>query len=263
MNIHDFQRKKNAEQKITLLTCYDYLSAQIIENTTIDAVLVGDSVAMVVHGYPSTTHATLEMMATHTAAVARGIKTKFIIADLPFMSYRRSLSATCTAVTKLIQAGAHAVKLEGADGNIATIQHLVASGVPVIGHIGLTPQSVNMLGGHKIQGKDASAASHLISNALALEQAGCFALVIECVPWPLAEEISQQLTIPTIGIGAGPHVSGQILVLTDLLGLQHDFKPKFLKTYINTHALWQDAINSYAAEVSNAKYPRIDEHSYC
>ena len=191
--------------------------------------LVGDSVAMVVHGYPNTLAATTDMMVTHTEAVAKGIKTKFIVSDLPFLSYRKSRDVAYAAIERLMRAGAHAVKLEGANGNLELIRHVVESGVPVMGHIGLTPQSVHALSGHKVQGYEKQVADDLCAQAQALEQAGVFAIVLECVPWALAQRITQQLTIPTIGIGAGPHTDGQVLVWHDFLGIQNEFKPKFSK----------------------------------
>jgi 3-methyl-2-oxobutanoate hydroxymethyltransferase len=257
----DFRKKKNAGEKITMLTCYDYTSAAIVNKTSIDCLLVGDSLAMTMHGFRDTISATVEMMALHTAAVVRGAPDKFIIGDLPFLSYRSSLNENMAAVRALMQAGAHAVKLEGASGNAEFIAHLVHSGVPVMGHLGLTPQFVNQLGGYKVQGKTEAAARRILEEALALEKAGCFALVLECVPVALAEEISKSLKIPTIGIGAGSGTDGQVLVFQDLLGLNTDFKPKFVKRFIDGAALLTQAIEDYAAAVKAKEFP-AHEHSF-
>jgi 3-methyl-2-oxobutanoate hydroxymethyltransferase len=233
MNVLDFYKKKVSKIKISMITCYDYTSALILSDTTIDCLLVGDSVAMTMHGYKDTLSATLEMMHFHTSAVSRGAGNKFIVSDLPFMTYRKSLSKNVSAAQHLIQAGAHAVKLEGVVGNEKLIRHLTESGIPVMGHLGLTPQFINVLGGYKVQGKTHESAEHLKADALLLQQSGCFAVVLECVPINVAKEISELLAIPTIGIGAGPYTDGQVLVFQDLLGLNPSFKPKFVKAFIN------------------------------
>lgn len=262
MNIQDFKRKKDQKKKISMLTCYDYPSARIVAESTIDCVLVGDSVAMVVHGYETTIHATMDMMVMHTEAVSRGLKSQFLISDLPFLSYRSNLSETIHNVKRLIQAGAHAIKLEGADQDaLQTIQHLVKSGVPVMGHIGLTPQSVHQLGGFKVQGKQASDAARLIEEAQALEQAGCFAIVLECIPQAVAQAITEMLKIPTIGIGASVATDGQVLVWHDLLGLQTDFRPKFVKQFTQGKDVMLSAINIYAEQVHQANFP-TEEHAF-
>ncbi|MDI1353055.1 MAG: 3-methyl-2-oxobutanoate hydroxymethyltransferase, partial [bacterium] len=198
MNIHDFKRKKQESNKISMLTCYDYPSACTIAQTQVDCVLVGDSVAMAVHGHKTTLDATIEMMVLHTQAVARGLNKQFLVADLPFLSHKISQAHTVKDVKKLLQAGAHAVKIEGADSDTCeTIAYLVTAGIPVMGHIGLTPQSIHQLGGYKIQGKNQAQAELLLKQAKALEQNGCFALVIECVPQQLSQDITNALTIPT------------------------------------------------------------------
>ena len=244
-----------------MVTCYDYTSALLVNKTNVDCLLVGDSLAMTMHGFPSTVQATVELMAHHTAAVVRGAKDKFIVGDLPFMSYRKSLSDNVNAVMSIMQAGAHAVKLEGASGNTGFIQHLADSGVPVMGHIGLTPQFVNILGGYHVQGKTDDSAKRLLEEAYALQEAGCFALVLECVPTELAATITKELKIATIGIGAGPQTDGQVLVFQDLLGLNTEFKPKFVKQYLNGAELVTDAIDSYVAEVKKGVFPDAD-HSF-
>lgn len=262
MKIQDFKRKKEEQQKIAMLTCYDYPSACTIAESNIDCVLVGDSVAMVVHGYDNTIMATMDMMVLHTQAVARGLKQQFLITDLPFLSHKLSIAQTVTNVSSLLRAGAHAIKIEGGDADTCnTIAYLVNAGVPVMGHIGLTPQSIHQLGGFKVQGKSQEQAELLLQQALNLEQAGCFALVIECVPQQLAQTISEALTIPTIGIGAGTHTDGQVLVWHDLLGLQTNFNPKFVKRYTQGKEVFLEAINQYAQQVRQVSFPSA-EHSF-
>ncbi|GGI89018.1 3-methyl-2-oxobutanoate hydroxymethyltransferase [Legionella impletisoli] len=262
MKIQDFKRKKEQQEKISVLTCYDYPSACIIAESKIDCVLVGDSVAMVVHGHETTINATMEMMVLHTAAVARGLKTQFLIADIPFLAHRASREQTIENVKQLLQAGAHAVKIEAADPEVCeTIRYLATAGVPVMGHIGLTPQSIHQLGGYRVQGKQEEKALCLIKEAKALEDAGCFAIVLECVPQTLAAHITAELTIPTIGIGAGVITDGQVLVWHDLLGLQTEFKPRFIKHYLSGKEMLLNAINAYAEEVSRQVFP-TDEHAF-
>ncbi|MDX1837826.1 3-methyl-2-oxobutanoate hydroxymethyltransferase [Legionella taurinensis] len=259
MKISDFKRKKQHGEKITVLTCYDYPSARTIAESKLDCVLVGDSVAMAVHGHDTTVMATLDMMILHTQAVARGLTQQFLISDLPFLCHRLSLRDTVESVRQLMQAGAHAVKIEGGDEDTCqTIAHLVTAGVPVIGHIGLTPQSFYQLGGYKVQGREEKQATELLRQAQRLEAAGCTALVIECVPLSVAETITQALSIPTIGIGAGVGTDGQVLVWHDMLGLQSEFRPKFLKQYLNGKALTLNAINAYVDEVRQAAFPTPD-----
>jgi 3-methyl-2-oxobutanoate hydroxymethyltransferase len=262
MKIHDFLRKKQQQAKISMLTCYDYPSARIVAESKIDCVLVGDSVAMAVHGFPTTIMATMEMMVMHTQAVARGLNQQFLITDLPFLCHRTSKADTILNVKQLLQAGAHAVKIEGGDVDTCqTIAHLVLAGIPVMGHIGLTSQSVHQLGGFRVQGKEQKQADLLMQQAANLETAGCFALVIECVPQQLAKKITQSLTIPTIGIGAGVCTDGQVLVWHDLLGLQTEFKPKFLKHYAQGKEMVLTAINAYAEQVQRTEFP-ASEHAY-
>jgi len=259
MNVLDFQACKARGEKIVMLTCYDYTSVRIVQDSDIDVILVGDSAAMVMHGYGSTIPADVEMMCRHIESVSRGTKSKFIVGDMPFLSFRQTLTDNMRAVASVMKAGAHAVKLEGIEGNAETIAHIVASGVPVMGHLGLTPQSVNRFGGFRVQGRGDDAAKRLKAEALACEQAGCFALVLECVPEELAAEITGMLSIPTIGIGAGPHTDGQVLVMQDLLGLSSDFKPKFVRSYLDGKRLWRDAFNAYANDVKSGQFPTADE----
>lgn len=261
MSVLSFQQKKQAGKKTSVITCYDYSSAKIIADTEVDAILVGDSVAMIMHGFKDTISATVEMMCLHTAAVARGAGDKFIIADLPFLSYRKSLDQSVDAVHQLIQAGAHAIKLEGAIGNLELIKHLVESGVPVMGHLGLTPQFIHAFGGFKVQGKTKESADKIFEQALLLQEAGCFAVVLECVPAAVAQRITEALVIPTIGIGAGAATDGQVLVYQDLLGMNQEFKPKFVKQFIQGYESIKNAINKYVIEVNSGEFPQHD-HSY-
>lgn len=261
MNVLKFAEKKITKEKIVILTCYDYSTARILNESPLDALLIGDSLAMTMHGFKDTVMATLLMMELHTAAVCRGAPAKFIIADLPFLSYRQSLSRSVIAAQKLMQAGAQAIKLENAAGNLSLIAHLVESGIPVMGHIGLTPQFIHTLGGYKVQGKTTAQAERLQQDALALEQAGCFALVLECVPSQLARKITASLKIPTIGIGAGVDTDGQVLVMQDLLGLNLDFKPKFVKQFLDGNQLILKAVEHYSHSVKHKEFP-TDEHSY-
>lgn len=260
-SVLDFQKMKNLHTKISVVTCYDYWSAKIIAESDIDCILVGDSASMVMHGYSSTVFATVEMMVPHIRAVAKATDRKFIIGDLPFGSYRKGIVEVMNAVEKFMRAGAHAVKLEGLFGNEDIIKHLINSGVPVMGHLGFTPQSIHRIGGCCVQGKDQQASQQMVEHALSLEDLGCFAIVLECIPANLAKIITDKLIIPTIGIGAGPHVSGQVLVLQDLLGMNNIFKPKFLKTYLDGYSLIKNALNEYDEEVKAEQFPSV-EHCY-
>ena len=259
MNINDFARRKVCGEKLSMVTCYDYWSAQILDQSDVDTILVGDSLAMVMHGFPSTVHATVDMMATHIAAVRRGAPNKFIVGDMPFMQARFSQDIALAGVAQLMRAGSNAVKIEGAAGQLELMARIVESGVPVMGHLGLTPQSVEAFGGHKVQGRAEAAAEKILADAKALEQAGCFALVLECVPQMLGRKISQALSIPTIGIGAGPFTDGQVLVLQDLLGMQADFKPKFLRHYMAGHQSLTDAVNHFHSDVAAGAFPTCEE----
>lgn len=258
-NIHEWQQKKSSQSKISMVTCYDASFAKIIAATQVDAVLVGDTAAEVMHGYKSTVHADLDMMAAHCKAVATQLEHKFVIGDLPFLSYRQDLKTTMQAVHRIMRTGVNAIKLEGAKGNIELIKHITESGVPVMGHIGLTPQSFHQLGGYKVQGRQEAQAQQLTQDALALEDAGCFAIVFECIPATLAQSITKQLTIPSIGIGAGPDVDGQVLVLHDLLGLSHGFTPKFLKRFANGYEQFVQALDQYHSEVTQGDFPNYDQ----
>jgi len=220
---------------------------------------VGDSLAMVMHGYDSTVHATVEMMAMHTQAVRRGAPDKFVVGDMPFLSVRKGLGPAMDAVSELMQAGSNAVKIEGEAGQLDIMAHVVESGVPVMGHLGLTPQSVEAFGGHKVQGRSEGQAAEILDSAKRLEDAGCFALVLECVPTALGRMISEQLHIPTIGIGAGADTDGQVLVLQDMLGMNPCFKPKFLRHYASGHEVLTNAINNYHADTVGGAFPSKNE----
>lgn len=260
MNVTDFKKMKDNNQKISMVTCYDFWSAQLIANTDIDCLLVGDSLAMVMHGHQTTIPATTDMIANHVKAVVKGAKEKFIIADMPFISYRKSLDITMNNVETLMHAGCHAIKLEGVEGSEQIIKHIVDSGVPVMGHLGLTPQSVHQLGGYRVQGRESEAQTQLIEQAKKLESLGAFSLVLECVPANVAQTVCQELSIPVIGIGAGSNVDGQVLVLQDLLGLNDGFKPKFVKTYLEGSKLIKQALNDYNHDVKQQAFPN---ENYC
>lgn len=259
MNVLDFQKMKDEGRKISMVTCYDYSSARAVAESTVDCILVGDSLAMTMHGHPTTLSATTAMIALHTSAVARGAPSKFIVADLPFLSYRKGLKDAMDSVQDLMTAGAHAVKLEGVRGHAEIVRHIVDSGVPVMGHLGLTPQSVNLLGGMRVQARTDTAVDLLASQAGELEQAGCFSLVLECVPSEVARKVTRLLTIPTIGIGAGPDVSGQVLVYQDMLGLNPGFRPKFLRTYANAFEVIKEGLDAYDRDVKGGEFPSEKE----
>lgn len=255
----DFARFRAEGNPISMVTCYDAWSARIIAESSVDAVLVGDSVAMVMHGYPDTVHATTEMMASHTAAVRRGSGETFVVSDIPFPEHRKGITAAMECVDRIMKAGANAVKIEGAEGHLDVISHIVKSGVPVMGHLGLTPQSVHQFGGYRVQGREEAAARQIELDAMALQEAGVFSIVLECVPADLAKRITEQLTIPTIGIGSGVHCSGQILVLQDVLGMNLGFRPKFLRTYLDGAEAMRKALSQYDADVKASNYPSTKE----
>jgi 3-methyl-2-oxobutanoate hydroxymethyltransferase len=253
--VNDFQKYFEDGRKISVVTCYDYWSARIIDESDVDAVLVGDSAAMVMHGFETTVNAEIEMMTYHVAAVKRGIKNKFLIADLPFLAHRKGFSFLMECVDRFMKVGAQAVKIEGAENHLELIEHVVKSGVPVMGHLGLTPQFVHQFGGFKLQGKENDSANKIIENAKALESIGCFSIVLEMIPAELAKKITENISIPTIGIGAGIFTSGQVLVLQDLLGMSKDFQPKFLRKYLDGFQLIKNSLNNYNSDVKNKKYP--------
>jgi 3-methyl-2-oxobutanoate hydroxymethyltransferase len=251
-----FRQKKERGEPITMLTAYDYPTALAMDQAGVDAILVGDSLAMVVLGYENTLPVTMEEMLHHSRAVARGAKSALLIGDMPFMSYQVSVEeATRNAGRFLQQGGMDAVKLEGGRERAGAVRSITSAGIPVMGHIGLTPQSVNQLGGFRAQGKTAIAARRLVEDALILEEAGAFSLVLESVPARLAELISKKISIPTIGIGAGAGCDGQVLVTHDLLGLFDRFTPKFVKKYADFHGAMQRAFTDYIEDVETKRFP--------
>src|SRR6266852_7113785 len=229
----DFLRAKAEGRKLSMVTCYDYTFARLLSKSPIDGILVGDSAAMVMQGHPSTLSASTELMRLHTEAVVRGAAGKFVVVDMPFLSFRKGLAATLDAAQVLMTAGANAVKLEGVDGHEDVIQRMAQSGIPVMGHLGLQPQSVHAYGGFRVQGRSDDSARDILRQATALEELGAFAVVLECVPANLAQQITQTLQIPTIGIGAGGGCEGQILVLQDLLGMNMNFHTKFARPFLD------------------------------
>jgi 3-methyl-2-oxobutanoate hydroxymethyltransferase len=243
-----------------MVTAYDAWSARLVARSSVDAILVGDSAAMVVHGFATTSHATVAMMAAHTRAVARGAPAAFIVADLPFLTFRQDIPTAMRAVRTLVRSGAHAVKIEGVDGHDHVIRHVVESGVPVMGHIGLTPQSVHRLAEFRVRGKTSGEADALMRRAQTLADSGCFAVVLECIPASLAAGITSALPVPTIGIGAGDGTDGQILVLHDLWGIGTTVgRPRFVRTYCNGDELLGAALNAFDADVKGGRFPSAEE----
>ncbi|PWU05282.1 MAG: 3-methyl-2-oxobutanoate hydroxymethyltransferase [Verrucomicrobia bacterium] len=252
-------RKKNS-QKISMITCYDYASAKIASKSNIDIVFAGDSLGMTMLGHKNTIPCTTEIMALFTQAVAKGAPNKFILGDLPFLSLRKDLEPAMNAIEQLMRAGAHALKFEGfADDYL--LPHIINSGIPIMGHIGLTPQFIHQFGGFRVQGKNDSSSEKILKEALALEKAGCFAIVLECIPPLLAKQITESISIPTIGIGAGPHTDGQVLIWQDFLGMDPDFSPKFVKTYFNGFEAISNALNAYDQDVKSSTFPE-PQHCY-
>lgn len=254
------RRKKNRE-KITMLTAYDYPTAQVMDEAGVDMLLVGDSLGMVVLGYEDTTQVTMEDMLHHVGAVSRGSKRSLVVADLPFLSYHLGVHEAVKNAGRLIRAGAGAVKLEGAEGVTEAIEAMIRAGIPVMGHIGLTPQSIHQLGGYYIQGKSEEDARRLIDEARALEKSGVFAIVLECVPKELAKLVTDAVSIPTIGIGAGVHCDGQVLVSHDIFGLYAKIVPKFVKGYTDLRCKMLEATQQYIEEVKSRRFPE-EAHSF-
>lgn len=258
----DLQEKKNKGEPVTMVTAYDYPSALLADRAEIDLILVGDSLGMVVLGLDSTAPVTMEEMLHHCRAVSRGAKHAFLIGDLPFLSYQVSVSeAVYNAGRFLKESGMDAVKLEGGREQASTVAAIVDAGIPVMGHIGLTPQSVSKLGGYRVQGRTARAAMNLLDDALALQDAGCFAVVLEAVPAPVAEAITARLRVPTIGIGAGAGCDGQVLVYHDMLGMFDRFTPRFVKQYANLNEQILNALSSFRKDVAMGHFPDAD-HVY-
>jgi len=258
----DVQAMKREGKRIAMLTAYDYPMALLEDRAGIEIILVGDSLGMTVLGYENTVPVTMEEMIHHTKAVTRGAKYALIIGDMPFMSYNASeREAILNAGRFMKEGGADAVKLEGGASVKETVAAIVKAGIPVMGHIGLTPQTISMLGGFKVQGKDAQTAQKIIDDALSLEDAGAFSVLLEAVPAPIAKRVTERLNVPTIGIGAGVHCDGQVLVVHDMLGLFDRFTPKFAKRYVNLSELILKAFDSYREEVLGGTFP-TDQHSF-
>jgi 3-methyl-2-oxobutanoate hydroxymethyltransferase len=258
----DVQDMKRAGKKITMLTAYDYPMALLEDRAGIDIILVGDSVGMVVLGYENTIPVTMDEMIHHTKAVSRGARSALIIGDMPFMSYNTSEREAITNAGRFMkEGGADAVKLEGGASVRDVVRSIVKAGIPVMGHIGLTPQTISMLGGFKVQGRDAKAAQKIIDDAVLLEEAGAFSVLLEAIPAPIARRITERLAVPTIGIGAGVHCDGQVLVVHDMLGLYDRFTPKFVKKYVNLSESILKAFESYREDVLKGAFP-ADQHSF-
>jgi 3-methyl-2-oxobutanoate hydroxymethyltransferase len=256
MTVPDLLAMKTAGRRIVMLTCYDAAFARLLEQAEVDILLVGDSVNQVLAGQETTLSATLDQMIYHAASVRRGARRALVFVDLPFLTYQVSPTKAIRNAGRVLQeSGAHGVKLEGGRPMAETVRALVDRGIPVIGHLGLTPQSVHALGGYRVQGREAAAAERLLADARALEEAGACSIVLELLPAVLARRISAALTIPTIGIGAGAGCDGQVLVLHDMLGLNETFNPKFLKRYAELGEAVRAAVRSYAAEVRDGTYP--------
>jgi 3-methyl-2-oxobutanoate hydroxymethyltransferase len=261
MTVPEFQQRKRDGKKIVVITAYDALFTRIIEEAGIETILVGDSLGVVVQGKKDTLSVTMDDMLYHTKLVAGAAQRAFVIADMPFLSYQVSVEDAVRNAGRLLQAGAAAVKLEGGAAVRDRVETLTRFGIPVMGHLGMTPQSVNRYGGYKVQAKERETADALISDAKALEAAGAFAMVLEAIPVTLAKTVTQSVSIPTIGIGAGPHCDGQVLVLYDLLGLFDQFVPKFVKPYAHLKADALQALCRYQEEVEHEKFPS-DTESY-
>jgi len=261
MTVQAFRQKKEIGEPISMLTGYDYPTALALDFAGIDAILVGDSLGMVVLGYDNTLPVTMEEMLHHCRAVRRGARAALLIGDMPFMSYQISVEDAVRNAGRFLQEGGmDVVKLEGGKARVSTIKAIISAGIPVMGHLGLTPQSVHALGGFRPQGRTPEAARHILEDAIALEEAGCFSLVLESIPARLAELISQTVSIPTIGIGSGPGCDGQVLVIHDLLGFFARFTPKFVKKYADFQDEMRKAILEYIADVTERRYP-AQEHS--
>ncbi len=255
-------RMKKEKRKIVAITSYDYLSTRLIDQCGIDIILVGDSLGMVLLGYQNTLPVTMDEMIHHLRAVSRAGPSAMVCGDLPFMSYQASVEESVRNAGRLVkEGGAESVKLEGGGGNIEKVEAIVNASIPVMGHIGLTPQSIHQFGGYRVQGKKRKSAEKLFREAKELEQAGCFAIILECIPWQVAESISEAVSIPTIGIGAGKFCDGQIIVLNDMLGMADGPLPKFVKQYERMGERIKEAVSAYAKDVRKGNFPDL-EHSY-
>lgn len=255
-NINDFAKSKKEKKPISMVTCYDYGFARLVEQTDIDVILIGDSLGNAIAGYESTIPVTVDQMIYHTEIVKRGAPSKFIVCDLPFMSYHVSIEDSLRNSGRIMkETGCNAVKLEGGEDFVPVVKALVKASIPVMGHLGLTPQSVHKLGGYTVQGRDEDKRKIMIRDAKMLEEAGAFSLVLEMVPEELAKEITESISIPTIGIGGGRYCDGQVLVINDLLGMNESFTPKFLKKYADLSSIVRNALNEYNSEVKSGTFP--------
>ncbi len=262
ITISTLKEMKKNNKKITMLTAYDYTAAMLIDRAGIDIILVGDSLAMTVLGYKDTLPVTMDEMVHHTKAVVRGAERALVVADMPFMSFNISCEESVRNAGRLIkEGGAQAVKLEGGGPVVKTVKTLVNAGIPVMAHLGLTPQTASQLGGYKVQGRTSQKARQIMEDARMLQEAGAFSLVLECVPLSLGQEITRELEIPTIGIGAGPYCDGQVLVFHDLVGLFPKFTPKFVKQYYDAGASISKAVQEFRDEVREGRFPS-EKHSY-
>jgi 3-methyl-2-oxobutanoate hydroxymethyltransferase len=263
ISVTDVQQMADRGERIGMLTAYDAPTARAIDEAGVPLILVGDSVGNAMLGFDSTIPVTLEMMIHHTAAVVRGTQRAMVIGDMPFMTYQVSPEQGLESAGRLLrESGCQAVKLEGGRRSMATIAKIVEAGIPVMGHIGMTPQSVHMLGGHRVQGKSVEAALAVMRDALAVQNAGAFAVVLELVPWELSATISERLRIPTIGIGAGGGTDGQVLVVTDLLGWDPDWQPRHNRRYADLHDVTLDAARRYLADVASGDFPRTENAAH-
>lgn len=260
--VKTLQEQKNSGDKITMVTAYDYTTARLADNAGINTLLVGDSLGMTMLGYPDTLSVTMEDMIHHTAAVARGAGDALVVSDMPFMSYQTSIYDAVKNAGRLMKEGrAHAVKLEGGAEVSEQIRAITAAGIPVVAHIGMTPQSCNAFGGFKVQGKDSMTAQRILDDARRVEESGAFMVVLECIPAPLAARITEALTIPTIGIGAGKDCDGQVLVYQDMCGMNTDFVPKFVKVFGDVGGVMTDAFSAYIKETKEGTFPNA-EHTF-
>lgn len=254
------QKMKQDGQKISMLTAYDFTTAGILDAAGVDMLLVGDSAANVMAGYDTTLPITLEQMIYHTQCVTRAVKRAFVVADLPFGTYQSNPErALDSAIRMMKEGGAHAIKLEGGEEVLTAVEHITKAGIPVMGHLGLTPQSINQFGSYRLRAKEEKEAEKLSADAKKLEDAGCFSLVLEKIPAALAGKVSKSLNIPTIGIGAGPDCDGQVLVFQDMIGMNKGFNPKFLRNYLNLHDQITDAVKSYITDVQSGDFPSEKE----
>jgi 3-methyl-2-oxobutanoate hydroxymethyltransferase len=256
VTVTDFQTARGRRAKLTVLTAYDFMTARLVDESGVDAILVGDSLGMTVQGHPTSLPVTLDEMIYHTKCVVRGTKRAMVIVDLPFMSYQLGPKQALKSAGRILQeSGAHAVKLEGGARSARSIRAITEAGIPVMGHVGMTPQSVHAFGGFRVQRNQ----NPIVEDAIAVEAAGAFAVVVECVPTAIGTAVTTAIGIPTIGIGAGPHCDGQVLVIQDLLGLYDDFRPKFVKRYAELGTQIRTAVASYCTEVRNGTFPAREQ----